>query len=221
MAAAHQLGDGVGCCRYIVVSHRAQCDQYDDAVRLGLATVYSIVRQHRGHIDVFNRPGGGALFRVSLPSTSEQVDAKTEAPPELIQHDTERILVVDDEPSIIRVIASILRPLGYTVFTADNAKEAQAIATAEPLDLVLSDIVMPDCNGRELTDRLKAVRPGIRVIYMSGYTNDVLAQRQVWDGETPLLQKPLVLSHLATAIRQRFDAEDAVFGHDKMRGENR
>ena len=172
---------------------------------LGLATAHSIVRQHRGSIDVSNRPGGGALFKVSVPSTSEQADAKTYSSAELIQHGTERILIIDDEAAITHVIASILQPLGYTVFTANNAEQAESIAAAEALDLILSDIVMPDCNGRELTRRLRQIRPDVKVIYMSGYTNDVLAQRQVWDGDTPLLQKPLKLSHMAAVIRQTLD----------------
>ncbi len=172
---------------------------------LGLATVHGIVRQLGGHIEVKSQPGSGARFEVYLPVTRR--DTATAATDNLsgALGGTEHILVVDDESSITRVIAGILEPLGYTVFTANRAEDALGIARERPLELLLTDIVMPDCNGPELARRMLAIRPELRVVYMSGYTGEVLARQRLRGEHTPLIQKPLVTSELAAVIRRELD----------------
>jgi signal transduction histidine kinase/CheY-like chemotaxis protein len=179
----------------------------NEGTGLGLATVHGVVREHKGRIKVESSPRRGTCFEVFLPATLRQVAASDTDPRAPTLGGSERILVVDDEAAITGVVASILEPLGYEIFTANNADEAIEFARSQPFDLLLSDIVMPGCNGHDLARRLRKIRDGFQVIYMSGYTDDVLAQHHLAQDDTPLLQKPLVVSQLATEIRKEFDRE--------------
>ena len=174
---------------------------------LGLATVHGIVRQHSGRINVTSRPGEGTRFDILLPVTQREATIATADIESQLLTGDEHILVVDDEAAITRVIASVLEPMGYTVLTANSAEEAISIARRQPFHLLLSDVVMPECNGYELARRMHKVRGHVPVVYMSGYTDDVLARQQLRDENTPLLQKPLVISQLAAVIRKRLDRE--------------
>ncbi len=172
---------------------------------LGLATVHGIVRQHGGHIDVRNRPEGGTRIEILLPvTTRKQATSRAAAAPS-VQRGKEHLLVIDDETAITRVLASALSPMGYTVHTANSPDEAIRIAHEHPFHLVLSDMIMPECNGYELVSRLRDIQDGFRVIYMSGYTDDVLARQHLREEDTPLLQKPLKISELAAEIRRQLD----------------
>ncbi len=172
---------------------------------LGLATVYGIVRQNEGFIDVSSAVGEGTTFEVYLPRSSveleEQVSADGER--ELPGSRGETILLVEDEVSILSLCETLLERLGYTVLAASTPLEALDIArrNAGNIDLLLTDVVMPGMNGKELATRLSSLCPGLKVAFMSGYTADVIAKRGVVEDGVSFIQKPFVLQDLATTLR--------------------
>jgi CheY-like chemotaxis protein len=167
---------------------------------LGLATVYGIVAQHDGHIEVHERRGGGTRFDVYLPATQSDAYDTDSSKSGLPRRGSERILVVDDELAITQVISKILESLGYTVFVANDLESAQRIAREEPFDLLLSDVVMPRCNGYALRRELLKIRE-FKVVFMSGYTDAVLNQSEL-EENPPMLQKPLVINQLNEVLRK-------------------
>lgn len=174
---------------------------------LGLATVYGIVKQNQGFVNVYSEPGNGTTFAIYLPRTSGRVDepdARADAP--VTSGHGETVLLVEDEEAILTLTSAMLTRLGYRVLTAATPGEAERIAAANTLDLVISDVVMPDMNGRDLIDRLRRGRPDVKHLFMSGYTSDIIAHRGIVDGHTRFLQKPFTLSTLAAAVRAALDA---------------
>jgi len=175
---------------------------------LGLATVYGIVQQNGGFVDVQSTPGQGSTFAVHLPRcvASPEVDpVPPDATPPPARGET--VLVVEDEPAILYVARTGLERLGYTVLTAPTPAQALAIATGgEPLDLLLTDVVMPEMNGRELADRLRTRHPGLRCLFMSGYTADVIAHQGVLEEGGHFLQKPFTTPALASSVRTALDS---------------
>jgi two-component system cell cycle sensor histidine kinase/response regulator CckA len=176
---------------------------------LGLATVYGIVKQHNGSIYVYSEEKIGTTIKVYLPATAEEVEASHEKERETLDiRGTETILVVDDEPSIRRLIFDTLEPLGYHVMEASCGKEAlQRIDTIKGgVDLLLTDVVMPDINGRELADIIKAKSPAVKVLFMSGYTGETVEQHGLTDMKNRFLQKPLTPKKLLMKIREILEA---------------
>ncbi|MFA5514976.1 MAG: PAS domain S-box protein [Desulfuromonadales bacterium] len=170
---------------------------------LGLSTVYGIVKQNNGCIDVYSEPGEGSSFKIYLPRHGGEasVDAAA-APPETPRGGGETILVVEDENSILRLTKRFLDGLWYTVLTANCPDEALCLAGAHPeIHLLITDVIMPGMNGRELAGRLRTSHPNIEIMYMSGYTADVIAHRGVLEQGTHFLQKPFSLTDLAAAVR--------------------
>jgi PAS domain S-box-containing protein len=161
---------------------------------LGLATVFGIVRQNGGAIDVCSQPGRGTIFRVYLPRCQGDVAGVGEAPvtTSVPEGRAETVLLVEDEESILMLTRLILRQQGYRVLAAVSPVEALVLADrhAGPIDLLVTDVVMPGMNGKELCDRLQKNRPGLRCLYTSGYTADVLEQHGVLDDAVRFLQKP-------------------------------
>ena len=179
---------------------------------LGLATVYGIVKQSGGYVQVTSEPNQGTTFRIYLPRLSDTailVDRSTR--PVTAAAGRETILLVEDEEGVRELARDILRASGYTVFEARNGNEALLISERHqgPLDLLLTDVVMPRMSGRELAERLGPVRPGLRVLYMSGYTDDAVIRHGVFGSDTAFLQKPFTPAALMQRVRETLDLAGA------------
>lgn len=172
---------------------------------LGLSTVYGIVRQSHGYVDVASALGKGTSFKVYLPRTTAEVPSGEAIRP--LQPDSigsETILVVEDQPDVRRLTATILRTCGYQVLQAAGGAEALALASqyAKPIHLLVTDVVMPGMNGRELAERLKALRPDAKVIYTSGYADDLIANRGVHGTDFTYIAKPFSPETLSAKVRE-------------------
>lgn len=175
---------------------------------LGLATVYGIVKQHNGNIWVYSEPGQGTLFKVYLPVSSEQavVEEPIKAASPKLQGD-ETVLIVEDEPDVLRLAKELLVNYGYHVLTAECGEEALQVASryGDEIDLLLTDIVMPNMNGNELYSTMKIQIPSIKVLYMSGYTKNILSSHGITDTDAMLIQKPFSILSLAEKVRNCLD----------------
>ncbi|HEY7389099.1 MAG TPA: response regulator [Bryobacteraceae bacterium] len=170
---------------------------------LGLATVYGIVKQSGGWIWVYSEPGTGTTFKIYLPRTEETIPQ----PRPVLKTDThgkETILVVEDQPEVRAIAITALQRLGYTVLSAANGEDALSIASGYlgRIDLLLTDVVMPGMNGRDLASRLAVGRPDMRVLLMSGYTETAMAEHTELDAEVGFLQKPFTPETLAEKVRE-------------------
>ncbi|MEE9910541.1 MAG: PAS domain S-box protein [Deltaproteobacteria bacterium] len=175
---------------------------------LGLATVYGIVRQNRGFITVESTPGQGTTFKIYLPrdmAGKDHVTAKTPERPEAQGHET--ILLVEDEPAILELTTIMLEGLGYAVLPAGRPGEAIRLARehAGTIHLLITDVVMPEMNGRDLAKNLLSVYPDIKRLFMSGYTADVIAHQGVLDEGVHFIQKPFHKNELASKVREALD----------------
>jgi CheY-like chemotaxis protein len=172
---------------------------------LGLATVYGIVKQNEGFVNVRSQPGQGTTFGIYLPRSAG--DARHSSP-ERVQDAPEgrgeRVLVVEDEASILQVTKAMLERLGYAVVTAGTPREAigRAQAHAGDLRLLITDVIMPEMNGRDLAERISALVPGVKVLFASGYTANVIAHHGVLDDGVQFLPKPFSMKDLAVKVRQ-------------------
>jgi CheY-like chemotaxis protein len=174
---------------------------------LGLATVYGIVEQNRGSISVTSEPGNGTTFRIYLPRLEEP---QGEAAPDaalIAGKGIETILVVEDEAMLRRLICKVLRNHGYEVLDAANADEGLRACQEHPgrIELLLTDVVMPGRSGRELALFASSRYPDMKVIYMSGYTDDAVVRHGVFAAEVHFLQKPFSPSDLAQTVRNVLD----------------
>ena len=171
---------------------------------LGLATVYAILKQNGGDVSVESEPGKGATFRMYLPRVDAPVEPVLRPKGGPSPRGTETVLLVEDADPVRQLAATILRPLGYSVLEASNATAAMGIVQAHdgPLNLLITDVVMPGMNGPRLAERLTAVRPDMRVLYVSGYAEDALDLR----GRGAFLAKPYTSSGLARKVREVLDS---------------
>jgi CheY-like chemotaxis protein len=175
---------------------------------MGLATVQEIVAQCGGHISVESRPGAGSLFRLIFPPVTSGLSAwEVDSAPEAIPRGTETILVVEDETPVLRLMARVLRIQGYRVLEAGSGTEALQLLKNQPspIDLLLTDVVMPDMHGLALAEQLRKVRGTTKVLYASGYRDSELRRLGMPDLEPFFLQKPFTSFDLATKIRQVLD----------------
>jgi two-component system, cell cycle sensor histidine kinase and response regulator CckA len=175
---------------------------------LGLPTVYGIVKQHEGFIDVRSEPGKGTTFKIHLPRYEGEIEAAgADGAGEVARGRGETVLLVEDEPAIMRLGEMMLERLGYRVLTASTPGEALRLAEERPggIDLLVTDVVMPDMNGRELADRLRRLDSKIETVFISGYTADVIARRGVLEEGANFIQKPFQLKDLALKVRMVLD----------------
>ncbi|MDD4103130.1 MAG: transporter substrate-binding domain-containing protein, partial [Kiritimatiellae bacterium] len=177
---------------------------------LGLATVYGIVRQNNGFINVYSEPDKGTTFRIYLPVTTDAPGMQTE--PDLNTENirgSETILLVEDEKSIRESMCRFLVQLGYNVIPAESPDTALLLAADHQhlIDLLVTDVVMPGMNGRELSERLRTDHAALRCLYMSGYTANVIAHRGILEENVNFLSKPVSLNALARKVREILDQE--------------
>jgi PAS domain S-box-containing protein len=174
---------------------------------LGLSTVYGVVRQNGGSVILYSEPGRGTTVRVYLPRHEGAPEARAEAAPAPLRRGAERVLLVEDEAALLALTEELLTELGYEVLAAEGPLEAIALAARPepPIDLLLTDVIMPSMNGKQLSERIRILRPGIRVLYTSGYTADAIAHRGMLDPGIDFLEKPFTLDALAAKIREALD----------------
>lgn len=180
--------------------------QVGEGTGLGLATVYGAVKQNNGLIDVASEPGQGTTFTIYLPRyrAMHPVEATDQGIlPAPVLGGRERILLVEDESAILAMTKALLELLGYTVLAAATPQEALRLATTSEneIHLLFTDIVMPEMNGRELAQKLLAMFPQLKCLYMSGYTSDIIAQQGILDEGVDFIQKPFAKSELASKLR--------------------
>jgi PAS domain S-box-containing protein len=176
---------------------------------LGLSTVYGIVKQSNGFIWVYSEPGKGTTFKIYFPRVEDKpTKVMTENKSESGSRGFETVLVVEDEGSVRALASRILRERGYSVLEASGSKEAVDVAReyAKEIHLVLTDVIMPDMSGRELVSWLEAVRPGIKALYISGYTDDAIVHHGMLDSNVAFLQKPFTVEGLSRKVREVIDS---------------
>ena len=176
---------------------------------LGLATVYGIVKQNNGFINVYSEPGVGTTFKIYLPRNTEHDDAPEDKKIETdLPGGNETILIVEDEITVLSLTQAMLEALGYNVLAAGNKDLAFHLVQnhAGAIDLLLTDIVMPDINGKELAERMAHLKPGMKCRYMSGYTADVIARQGILEEGIHFISKPFSLRDLANKIRAVLEA---------------
>jgi CheY-like chemotaxis protein len=176
---------------------------------LGLSTVYGIVRQSGGHIWVYSEVGFGSVFKIMLPHVQEKAtDVGPANQEQVTPRGSETLLLAEDEDAIRRVGVRLLTELGYTVIQASNGPEAVELAAKHDgtIDMLLSDVVMPEMNGIELWERLRLDRPALPALFLSGWASDAVVRHGILDGQVPFLQKPFSSHQLGMKIREILDA---------------
>jgi CheY-like chemotaxis protein len=175
---------------------------------LGLATVYGIVKQNQGFINASSEPGQGATFTIHLPRHAAGMEPDAgKAPDQAVSSGHETILVVEDEPALLKMATIVMESQGYTVLAAGCPAEAIRMAGehAGRIDLLLTDVVMPGMNGRDLAKSLVSTYPGLKRLFMSGYTADIIARHGVMDEGAHFIQKPFSLMDLAAKLREALE----------------
>ncbi|MCR4376316.1 MAG: PAS domain S-box protein [Acidobacteria bacterium] len=175
---------------------------------LGLSTVYGIIKQSGGFIEVESEVGRGTSFKVYLPQVAKAVGTDRVGPTEVTHAGTETILIVEDDAGLRKLATRVLAPAGYHVLGAASGEEALGLLERHegPVHLLLSDVVMPGMNGRQLAERLVPARPRMKVLFMSGYTDDTIVRHGVSDAEMPFLSKPFTSVALLQKVREVLDS---------------
>jgi CheY-like chemotaxis protein/two-component sensor histidine kinase len=176
---------------------------------LGLAMVYGAVQQNGGFISVYSEPGVGTTFKIFVPAADAAAVAEASAQPSIdaLPPGKETILLVEDEEMVRRLARMVLQRQGYHILETSGAQEAIALCRGHegPIDLLLTDVVMPGMNGKALLQALLPMRPSLKVLFMSGYTENVIAHHGVLDAGTNFIQKPFSVDALSRKIRDLLD----------------
>ncbi|MFH0789746.1 MAG: PAS domain S-box protein [Pseudomonadota bacterium] len=176
---------------------------------LGLATVYGIVKQSRGNIWVYSEPGQGTTFKIYLPRLDKSVEeVKRPGPKAEFRGGSETVLLVEDEEGIRNLALKMLQRFGYHVLTAKDGQEAREVFERHggPIDLLLTDVIMPRMSGRELAERLEGLQAGIKVLFMSGYTDNAIVHHGILDKGIAFIQKPFTPEELVRMVREVLDS---------------
>ncbi len=181
----------------------------DAGTGLGLATVYGIIKQSDGSIEVYSEAQQGTTFKIYLPQVNEQTSAVGADPGKatILTGGSETVLLVEDDPGIRQLLSNVLREYGYSVLEAGRPSEAFQLCNSRKsgIDLIITDVIMPEMSGPKMAQQIKQQRPETRLIYISGYTHGVIAHHEKLENEVRLLQKPFTLETLLTQIRQLLD----------------
>jgi two-component system cell cycle sensor histidine kinase/response regulator CckA len=177
-------------------------------IGLGLSIIYGIVKQSGGHIFVTSKPRRGTTFNVYLPRADERADVVEAGPASAAQlRGTETVLLVEDEETVRKLVRNVLQASGYTIIEAANGRQALEICRSHEgtIHLAITDVVMPQMSGRELIERLAPQRPRMKVLYISGYTDDAIVEHGILDSATHFLQKPFTPAALTRKVREVLD----------------
>jgi CheY-like chemotaxis protein len=173
---------------------------------LGLATCHGIIKQSGGYIHVYTEPGHGSAFKVYLPAVSGTADDdKPPATADVVQTGSETVLLVEDEDRVREFAVRLLRDAGYVVLEARNGTDALRVLheqVSRTIDIMVTDVIMPQMGGKELADQLKQLRPGTRILFVSGYTGDALDNSGVLQTGAAFLEKPFSAARLTQKIRE-------------------
>jgi CheY-like chemotaxis protein len=175
---------------------------------LGLATIYGIVKQDTGFMNVYSEPGQGTTFKIYLPRHGGKAPpAPNEDTDSSMAHGNETILLVEDEPMILKMTTTMLELQGYKVLLAATPGEAIVLAKehAGEIHILITDVVMPEMNGRDLAQKLLSLYPNLKRLFMSGYTANVIAHHGVLDEGIHFIQKPFSMIDLAANVREVLD----------------
>jgi len=180
---------------------------------LGLSQVHGFVKQSHGHVKIYSEPGVGTTIKIYLPRNTGEVDAGDAhaRPVGELPHGSadEIILVVEDDERVRHFSVDALRELGYTVVQAADATQAITVLTLQPrVDLLFTDVIMPDLDGRRLADKARAERPGLKVLYTTGYTRNAIVHNGMLDADVAFIAKPFTIEQVALKVRQVLDAKD-------------
>jgi CheY-like chemotaxis protein len=207
LLSVHDEGTGIDAATAALIFEPFFTTKGEEGTGLGLATVYGIVAQSGGHLVLDTEPGSGSTFSVYLPLSAENLPAAETAPTLERADGTERILLVDDDPSVLTIVSSMLAKRGYEIIGAADGVAAIALfeTRKSPIELVISDLTMHGLDGRETTDRIRAIVPTTKVLFMSGYTDDATIRSGALTVGTGFIQKPFSSDQLATCVRDLLD----------------
>jgi len=176
---------------------------------LGLSTVFGIVKAMSGHIYVYSEEGRGSAFKVHLPICREDAAEQAKTETLAMPRGTETVLIAEDDPAIRGLVAHILEPLGYRVIAARSGAEAMKLAETSRarVDILLTDVVMPEMGGKELAQMFQTIHPHIKVLFMSGYTEEIIIRHGVEREGVAFIQKPLIPNKLVLKLREVLDGK--------------